>query len=186
MTSRWVAARATREADITASVPELTRRMRAIEGNAFGMSWPSSSSNSVGAPKDRPRRAARAMADVKAVTAWPNTEAPQEPQKSINRWPSASHTYGPWPRVIKRGVPPTPLKARTGEFTPPAKTSWDLLYKSSDFLTLIEVVSAEIVPFTPIVDNIDGKIYNHRRTTSLDTPDLQSVSKNRHDFCIFI
>ncbi|MNJ82099.1 hypothetical protein D3C77_812630 [compost metagenome] len=32
---------------------------------------------------------------------------------------SASHTYGPCARLMKRGVPPTERKARTGELTPP-------------------------------------------------------------------
>jgi hypothetical protein len=30
----------------------------------------------------------------------------------------------PRPRAMKRGVPPTPLKARTGLFTPPGKSSF--------------------------------------------------------------
>src|SRR5215469_2111919 len=32
---------------------------------------------------------------------------------------SASHTCDPLPRTINGGSPPTDLKARTGEFTPP-------------------------------------------------------------------
>src|SRR5687768_17555345 len=35
------------------------------------------------------------------------------------RWPLASQKYAPCARATKRGVPPTALKARTGEFTPP-------------------------------------------------------------------
>src|SRR3982750_686116 len=38
--------------------------------------------------------------------------------------PSASHTCAPLPRAMKRGVPPTARKARTGEFTPPGITRW--------------------------------------------------------------
>ena len=34
-------------------------------------------------------------------------------------WPSASHIREPSALRMKRGVPPTALKARTGEFTPP-------------------------------------------------------------------
>src|SRR5262245_8247746 len=38
---------------------------------------------------------------------------------------------------MKRGVPPTFLKERTGELTPPTKTSWDRLKSRSDFLVFI-------------------------------------------------
>src|SRR6202012_5664205 len=41
--------------------------------------------------------------------------------------PSASVSQQPWASVMKRGVPPTALNARTGEFTPPGMTgraSW--------------------------------------------------------------
>src|SRR6267143_4724941 len=34
-------------------------------------------------------------------------------------FPSTSHRSAPWPRAKKGGSPPTALKARTGEFTPP-------------------------------------------------------------------
>src|SRR3954468_7253518 len=37
----------------------------------------------------------------------------------MKRLPSASNRYAPSPRSMKRGVPPTPRKARTGELTPP-------------------------------------------------------------------
>ena len=46
-------------------------------------SCPSSSSSSVGAPKESPLRAVRATAEVTTVGAWPKMEAPQELQKSI-------------------------------------------------------------------------------------------------------
>src|SRR5574343_2097143 len=39
-------------------------------------------------------------------------------------WPSASHMYAPWARAMKRGVPPTARKARTGELTPPGIEAW--------------------------------------------------------------
>src|SRR5687768_5457700 len=34
--------------------------------------------------------------------------------------PSTSQMRAPWPRAMKTGSPPTDLKARTGELTPPA------------------------------------------------------------------
>ena len=37
--------------------------------------------------------------------------------------PSTSKMREPSPRAMNRGVPPTPRKARTGEFTPPGMTS---------------------------------------------------------------
>src|SRR6218665_3738845 len=37
----------------------------------------------------------------------------------MKRWSLASQKYAPRARLTKRGVPPTALKARTGEFTPP-------------------------------------------------------------------
>src|SRR5690606_12610583 len=40
----------------------------------------------------------------------------------MNCVPSASHIYGPAARSMKRGVPPTERKARTGELTPPGMT----------------------------------------------------------------
>src|SRR6516225_7027779 len=38
--------------------------------------------------------------------------------------PSTSHTRLPLARAMKRGVPPTARKARTGEFTPPGVVCW--------------------------------------------------------------
>jgi hypothetical protein len=40
---------------------------------------------------------------------------------------------------IKMGVPPTALKALTGEFTPPTKFNLALVYKSLDFCNFKKV-----------------------------------------------
>ena len=41
----------------------------------------------------------------------------------VDRLPSASVSQYPWAEVMNRGVPPTEVKARTGEFTPPGMTA---------------------------------------------------------------
>src|SRR5579859_7013281 len=55
--------------------------------------------------------------------AWPRIIGPQLHTRSTYSRPSASVSQGPWPETMKRGVPPTALKARTGEFTPPGVTT---------------------------------------------------------------
>src|SRR4029077_11914616 len=56
--------------------------------------------------------------------------------------PSASHTRAPWPRVKKRGVPPTARNARTGELTPPGIVRCARA-KSSSFLLTVQPRSIE-------------------------------------------
>ncbi len=56
--SRFVAARASRSALMVASVPELTRRIISIDGTACVIISASSTSPTVGAPKEKPRVAA--------------------------------------------------------------------------------------------------------------------------------
>jgi hypothetical protein len=63
----------------------------------------------------------------------PSISGPQEAQKSIYSFPSASVTKAPFPFVIKTGVPSTLLNALTGELTPPGKYLEDVLYYSDDF-----------------------------------------------------
>src|SRR6218665_901476 len=41
----------------------------------------------------------------------------------MKRWSLASQKYAPRARLTKRGGPPTALKARTGEFTPPGMSA---------------------------------------------------------------
>jgi hypothetical protein len=69
--SRRVYALATRTALIVASVPELTNRIRSIDGINDRTSSPSSTSSSVGAPKLVPPRAAAATAFTSPPGAWP-------------------------------------------------------------------------------------------------------------------
>jgi hypothetical protein len=65
---RPVAARASRSADIVASVPEETRRTISSDGTASTMRSASSTSASVGAPYTVPRRSARSTAS--STTGW--------------------------------------------------------------------------------------------------------------------
>jgi hypothetical protein len=69
--SRFVAARATRIALIVASVPELTNRIRSIDGINMATRWASRVSSSVGAPKLVPRAATVASAFNSPRGAWP-------------------------------------------------------------------------------------------------------------------
>ena len=66
ITSRPVCARATRRANIVASVPELANRIRSIDGTRPTISSASSISSSVGAAKADPRRS---WASTAATTA---------------------------------------------------------------------------------------------------------------------
>jgi hypothetical protein len=76
--SRLVAARATRTALIAASVPELTKRMRSIEGISWRTRSPSSCSSGLGAPKLVPFRAAAATALTWPAGAWPRMAGPHD------------------------------------------------------------------------------------------------------------
>src|SRR6476646_2463821 len=55
--------------------------------------------------------------------AWPRIIGPQEQTRSTYSLPSTSVRYAPRPLAMKRGVPPTARKARTGLFTPPGVTA---------------------------------------------------------------
>src|SRR6187399_2294810 len=61
------------------------------------------------------------MASTTLGWACPKINGPQEQQKSVYLFPSASKTKAPSPLSINNGVPPTEPKARTGELTPPGK-----------------------------------------------------------------
>ena len=74
--------RASRIADIAASVPEDTRRTDSTLGTASTMRVASSTSPSVGIPNEVPRDAASAAAATIAGWAWPNSSAPQDCTRS--------------------------------------------------------------------------------------------------------
>ncbi len=114
--------RASRIADIVASVPEVTSRTRST-GVRATIASASSTSGRVGVPYDVPRVTARCTASMTCGCAWPSSIGPQLPTRSTYSVPSTSKRYGPCARSMKRGVPPTALKARTGELTPPGVTA---------------------------------------------------------------
>ena len=115
--------RASRMADIVASVPEETRRTCST-GVRATISSASSTSLRVGVPYDVPRATASATAACTSGWAWPRRSGPHEQIRSTYSLPSTSRSHAPDPEAMNRGVPPTALKARTGEFTPPGVTRW--------------------------------------------------------------
>ena len=78
-----------------------------------------STSSGFGIPKLVPRAAASITASVTIWGACPKIAGPQVPTKSTYCLPSASVMVQPDALVTKKGSPPTPRNARTGELTPP-------------------------------------------------------------------
>jgi hypothetical protein len=77
--SRPVAPRASRTADIVASVPEETKRTFRIDGTAATTASAISLSRSVGAPKLVPSSRARVTSARTVGWPWPRIIGPQEP-----------------------------------------------------------------------------------------------------------
>ena len=107
---------------MVASVPEETKRTLST-GVRATISSASSTSGSVGVPYDVPRATAAATASWTSGWAWPSSMAPHEQTRSTYSLPSTSVSQAPRAERMKRGVPPTALKARTGELTPPGVTA---------------------------------------------------------------
>ena len=116
---------------MVASVPEETKRTRST-GVRPTISSASSTSASVGAPYDVPRESASRTAAITSGWAWPSSIGPQEPTRSTYSCPSTSVSQAPDAERMKRGVPPTAWKARTGEFTPPGVTAHARAKSASD------------------------------------------------------
>jgi hypothetical protein len=76
----------------------------------------------VAVPNEVPLATAAEIADTTAGWACPRIIGPHEQTRSTYSRPSASVRYGPAPRTMNRGVPPTEPNALTGEFTPPGVT----------------------------------------------------------------
>lgn len=79
---RPVKPRANRMALMVASVPELTRRTLSTGLTREMISWASSDSHAVGAPKLSPCWAASVTASTTAGCAWPRIIGPQEHTRS--------------------------------------------------------------------------------------------------------
>src|SRR3984957_18102482 len=107
---------------MVASVPELTS-LTCPTGARAMISVASSTSPSVAAPNDVPRVSASETAATTDGWACPRIIGPQEHTRSTYCRPSTSNRYGPAPRAMNLGTPPTGPNARTGEFTPPGITS---------------------------------------------------------------
>ena len=123
--------RASRIADMVASVPEETKRTASI-GVRRTISSASSTSGTVGVPYDVPRATASATAACTSGWACPTSIGPHEQIRSTYSLPSTSVSQAPRAEAMKRGVPPTASKARTGEFTPPGVTARARSKSSSD------------------------------------------------------
>src|SRR6266853_807157 len=95
---------------------------------------------------------ALASASITIGAACPSTSGPHERTKSMYSLPSASQIRGPSPLTATTGSPPTPRKARTGEFTPPGKSSRARAITSAD-RTLPAVASDRHL--------LDGKLAGH-------------------------
>ena len=96
MSSRPVAARATRIALIVASVPEFAKRTFSKRKRRQSSSA-NSTMSSVGAAKCVPVRAARVIASTIFGWAWPTIMQPKPPCVSTYWVPSTSHTCDPRP-----------------------------------------------------------------------------------------
>jgi len=83
--------------------------------------------------------------------------------------PSASVSQAPDAEVMKRGVPPTAVNARTGEFTPPGVTA----RARSNQASLAAVVEAVVeVVVAGVVAGVTGSLSRRgaRETQSVQTP----------------
>ena len=112
--------RASRIALIVASVPELTMRRRSMDGTSALIFLAMRVSSTQGAPKLSPSlRGAYHGVEHVGVTV---TENHRSPGADVVDQFAAVLGLDPAPlaRLKKTGSPPTPAKARTGEFTPPA------------------------------------------------------------------
>src|SRR4029079_934321 len=89
-------------------------------------------SGSVGVPYDVPRAIAAETAACTSGCAWPSSIGPHEEMRSTYSLPSTSVSQAPCAERMKRGVPPTALNARTGEFTPPGVTARARSNRASD------------------------------------------------------
>src|ERR1700738_2328303 len=103
-------------------------------------------------PKLVPFCMALASASRTIGAACPSTSGPQERTKSMYSLPLASQMRAPSPLAATTGSPPTPRKARTGEFTPPGKSSRARAITSAD-RTLTAVASDRHL--------LDGKLAGH-------------------------
>ena len=95
-------------------------RTSSTEGTASQMSWASSTSSWVGAPKLVPRSIWARSRPTTSGWPQPSIIGPHDETKSTSSLPSASQMWAPRARLMNNGCAmPTPFMARTGELTPP-------------------------------------------------------------------
>ena len=121
---RPVAARATRSADITASVPDETKRMRSTHGSRLAIHSASSSEYGSHAPNDQPSSDRRVHGARRRRDRRARGSAGRSSGRSrCSARPSTSTSSAPWPRAKKHGHRRRRSRnARTGLWTPPGVT----------------------------------------------------------------
>jgi len=102
-------------------VPEETNRITSAPGTHEVTFSASSTSSAQGAPNEVPLRMVRATASSTEDVHDPNQRPPGVAEVEI-AVPVFIIKVGALSARMNKGVPPTALKARTGEFTPPART----------------------------------------------------------------
>ena len=96
-------------------------------------------SSGVAMPNVVPSRARAATAREISGCAWPRIIAPQLQHQSVSSRPSAVRMRAPFPDSTNTGVPPTPLNARTGLFTPPGIAFFARLNNASCFFSFVSM-----------------------------------------------
>ena len=133
--------RASRSADIVASVPDDTSRTISIDGSSRHSVSAISISISVGAPNDRPCGAAcDDGAHDRRMRVAEDRRPPRADVVDVALAVGVPHVGALRRASKKRGVPPTERKARTGELTPAGIVRWARAKSSS--LRLMAVVLA--------------------------------------------
>src|SRR5688500_17276804 len=87
---------------------------------------------------------------------------PQEQQKSMYSFPSASQIRQPFPRSINNGVPPKERKDLTGEFTPPGKLFFAFSNICSDLPFFIIRIEMQIYIFGELKINNKENVTQRR------------------------
>ena len=117
-----MAPRATRSADITASVPELTKRMLSTQGMRAGDQLGEFQAVGLGGAQAPAAAQGRFGGRAHPRIGMSQDQRPEcHAEIEVFAAVDVAQAARPAPPVMKRGVPPTPRKARTGECTPPGR-----------------------------------------------------------------
>ena len=113
-------------------MPDDVIRIISTAGMRRTTSSASSTSAAVGAPNDVPFAAAAATAASTSGWAWPWISGPHEHTQSTYALPSTSTISASCACSMNSGSRPIERMARTGELTPPGRTSSARRYSSAD------------------------------------------------------